>query len=488
MILRIISGNIYENIRGISTFCNFTLQVVSLGYNLPSFLGGKPKNQKRGDTHDTEKQVLVVEDNRLNRLLLELADLARELAGEEGVCGRFSADRFMVLRERSREQADRDLLSPEHRVHCPLARSNLVIKWGVYEIRDRSVPVLQMCDRAFLAADSIKSQYNRSLAVHDDTLREKLLREQAITESMETALNEGQFTVYLQPKYCLHDDRLSGAEALVRWIHPEWGFMSPGEFIPLFEKNGFITQLDRYVWEQVCILLRFWHQKGYPEISVSVNVSRADVYQDDIPETLSGLTAKYGIKPQQLHLELTESAYTENPGQIISTVNRLRQLEEEASQDFLTKLYNRRGLDSAVAGLRKADMPVALYLFDLDNLKDINDQLGHDAGDALLRSFAEVLNRSTRSTDVLCRYGGDEFVVVLRRIGSKETVLKKGEAICREFHAVQLRNGIQASCSCGIAMSDQEELPFAQLLEQADQALYQAKQEGKSTCRLWEAE
>ena len=105
-----------------------------------------------------------------------------------------------------------------------------------------------MCDRALLAVDSIKGQYNRYFAVYDDALRGKLLREQAITEAMETALDEGQFVVYLQPKYNLHDDRLAGAEALVRWNHPAWGFLSPGEFIPLFEKNGFITQLDQYVW------------------------------------------------------------------------------------------------------------------------------------------------------------------------------------------------------------------------------------------------
>lgn len=113
-----------------------------------------------------------------------------------------------------------------------------------------------MCDRALLAVDSIKGQYNRYFAVYDDALRGKLLREQAITEAMETALDEGQFVVYLQPKYNLHDDRLAGAEALVRWNHPAWGFLSPGEFIPLFEKNGFITQLDQYVWEQVCALMK----------------------------------------------------------------------------------------------------------------------------------------------------------------------------------------------------------------------------------------
>ena len=90
-----------------------------------------------------------------------------------------------------------------------------------------------------------------SIASYDDTLRKKLLREQNITASMESALANNQFIVYFQPKYRASDSRLCGAEALVRWIHPEWGFMSPGEFIPLFEKNGFISKLDQYVWEQV---------------------------------------------------------------------------------------------------------------------------------------------------------------------------------------------------------------------------------------------
>ena len=117
----------------------------------------------------------------------------------------------------------------------------MVLKWGVYSIEDRSISVEQMCDRALLAANSIKRKYGRHFAAYDDTLRAKLLREQAITDQMESALEEGQFQVYLQPKYRLEDMTLSGAEALVRWNHPEWGFLPPAEFIPLFEKNGLIT-------------------------------------------------------------------------------------------------------------------------------------------------------------------------------------------------------------------------------------------------------
>lgn len=118
---------------------------------------------------------------------------------------------------------------------------------------------------------------------------------------------------------------MTGAEALVRWIHPEWGFMSPAEFIPLFEKNGFIHRLDKYIWKQVCELINKWKGEGYPLLPVSVNVSRIDIYQMDLADTLVSMAEKYGIDPSYLHLEITESAYSENPGQIINTVNQLRQ-------------------------------------------------------------------------------------------------------------------------------------------------------------------
>lgn len=256
-----------------------------------------------------------------DQVLRRIAENGRTMVGEDGLCARYGADRFLYL---LRQDQVSDWLRQNGTPGKIANVKNIVLKWGVYKITDRTVPVEKMCDRAFLVADSIKGHYNQWVAVYDDVLRDKLLREQAITESMEAALTEGQFAVYLQPKYWLQDDTLAGAEALVRWIHPELGFLAPAEFIPLFEKNGFITRLDRFVWEQTCKLLRAWREKGYPALPVSVNVSRADVYQEDLPETLSDLVKQYGIEPGQLHLELTESAYTENPGQIITMVDELR--------------------------------------------------------------------------------------------------------------------------------------------------------------------
>ena len=157
-----------------------------------------------------------------------------------GFCGRFTADRFLCLQKREQEQRDRQNFGCfTDQEPSPLLGS-VVMRWGIYEITDRSIPVEQMCDRAMLAVNSIKGQYNQYFAVYDDSLRSKLMREKEITDAMEPALAGEQFTVYFQPKYSLGGGCMAGAEALVRWNHPEWGFMSPGEFIPLFEKNGFI--------------------------------------------------------------------------------------------------------------------------------------------------------------------------------------------------------------------------------------------------------
>ena len=260
-----------------------------------------------------------------DRLLKESADLFRKLRTGEEVCGRFGADRFLLLRMQEQRTEDYEFLV-EAEQEMLSNMKNTAIRWGIYEVTDSTVSVEKMCDRALLAADSIKGQYNRHFAIYDDALRSKLLREQVITESMETALKEKQFSVYLQPKFKVKNDCLVGAEALIRWEHPQLGFLSPGEFIPLFEKNGFITKLDYYVWEQVCILLHQWEEKGYPAIPVSVNVSRADIYQLNLTDTMLDLIHRYKVDPTNLHLEITESAYTENPEQIISTVDQLREL------------------------------------------------------------------------------------------------------------------------------------------------------------------
>ena len=391
-----------------------------------------------------------------DRLLRELAQRAREMIGDSGICGRFSADRFLALLERSRERAERERMLSQQESHAnPL---NVVLKWGIYEITDRKLPVQQMCDRALLALDSIKGQYNQLLAVYDEPMRDRLLREQIITESMEAALAEHQFTVYLQPKYSLRLGVLAGAEALVRWIHPKWGFMSPGEFIPLFEKNGFITRLGRYLWAQTCVLLRDWKGKGYPPLAVSVNVSRADVYQADLPATLSGLVRQYELEPAQLHLELTESAYTENPGQILATVEKLREL------GFIVEL------DDFGSGYSSLNMlnQMKLDILKLD-MKFIQNETAKPAQQGILQfiiALARQLNLSVVAEGVETRAQLDR----LREVGCDYV---QGYYFAKPMPAAQFEERLKKSAAQVVLPQRQEPVLPGLLVVDEDQAYRQ---------------
>lgn len=261
-----------------------------------------------------------------DRLLCRVADLYTVLVGERGISGRINADQFVCLLERPPEYTDEMFIRAGEQVEALSSSQKVGMKWGIYEVHNREASVEQMCDRALLAANSIKGKYGKYFAYYDDNLRSKMLHEQAITDGMETALAEEQFVVYIQPKYSIKDNSLAGAEALVRWNHPEWGFQSPSEFIPLFEKNGFITKIDQFVWERVCCLLAKWENEELMPVPVSVNVSRADIYNANLADVLVKMVEKYHIPRELLHLEITESAYTQDPAKIIETVGNLRNL------------------------------------------------------------------------------------------------------------------------------------------------------------------
>lgn len=242
-----------------------------------------------------------------------------------GICSRFHADQFVSMIEHTEGYSDElyEALTAETREKCGI--SNIVIKWGIYQTGDRKISVEQMCDWALQGARSIKGQYGRYYAFYDDKLRSEMLRDQAILDCMEEALEQGQFQVKLQPKYKAAGGLFTDAEALVRWCHPEWGMQSPAVFIPLFERNGFITKLDQYVWEKVCQLMQQWDKEGLEPVNISINVSRADVYNVNLVDTLLDLVKRYNIAPKRLHLEITESVYTESPEDIIQNVIRLRE-------------------------------------------------------------------------------------------------------------------------------------------------------------------
>lgn len=235
---------------------------------------------------------------------------------------------------------------------------NVIIKHGIYEIKQNdSLTVQGMYDRTVLALQSIKNVYGKYVAVYDDNFREKLLMHRQIVEDANSALRRGEFQVYYQPKVDAETGEVSGAEALVRWIHPEIGFMNPGVFIPLFEQNGFITKLDFFIWEEVCKALVEWEIRGVPTFPISVNISRRDFDDPNLAERIIHLVDKYHLDHSKFQVEITESSYVDNPEVIENTVKQLHDAGFLiAIDDFGTGYSSMMALSSLDLDIMKLDM------------------------------------------------------------------------------------------------------------------------------------
>ena len=206
--------------------------------------------------------------------------------------------------------------------------SAIRLRMGVYARADRTIELERRFDRAKMALDTLIGNYRSSCALYDSALHENEIFEERLLESFDAAIREKQFIVYFQPKFDIRPEKpvLASAEALVRWVHPELGFIQPDKFIPLFEKNGLIPRLDEYVWRETAAHIRDWKNRLGVSVPVSVNVSRVDMFDTDLAGTLTELLRENGLTPADLLLEITESAYTRDSSQIIERVNQLRGL------------------------------------------------------------------------------------------------------------------------------------------------------------------
>ena len=240
--------------------------------------------------------------------------------------GRMSADVFCLCQPYKEERVQEFIENATNYLKTFNASYYIEPSLGVYIVEDNRLDVPVMYDRANLAAKKCKGKYMQYVAYYDNALSDQLVKEQIIINEMDKALKSEEFVVYLQPKYSLKTNQPYGAEALVRWNHPQKGMISPGEFIPVFERNGFIGKLDYYVWEKVCQLLRKWIDEGQNPAPISVNVSRVNIYNPQLVETIDSLVKKYQLPPRLLNLELTESAFTENQELIKKTMNRFRKM------------------------------------------------------------------------------------------------------------------------------------------------------------------
>ncbi|MBO6100817.1 MAG: EAL domain-containing protein, partial [Spirochaetaceae bacterium] len=297
-----------------------------------------------------------------------LAYTGKRLKGvlPKGIAGRFGGDQYVLFYAYEGETIDLKRLNDvTSSILASAPIPHQVVKTGVNAPIDNNQPMVVCCDRAFLAIREIKGIYGKNLAFYENKLQKQLLDEQRIIETMEQSLKKEEFKVYYQPKHETITGEIVGAEALVRWNHEEYGFMSPGQFIPLFEKNGFISKLDNYILEQVCKDIKRWEENGFPVVPVSVNISRHDLLEPGCLELQLEIIDKYQIDHDYLHMELTESLYSENTDLIISKVKQVQDNGFLIEMDDFGSGYSSLGMLSR--------FPLDILKLDISFVQNIKD-------------------------------------------------------------------------------------------------------------------
>jgi diguanylate cyclase (GGDEF)-like protein len=234
------------------------------------------------------------------------ANLERVWA-REAVTARCGADIFAVFTEYSDTKELESRIAMVRKRLQNFHNIKYTFSVGVYLVKDKSVSLRKMVDCAAIARKEAKNTSANALLYYEDKLTDELHCRHEVESEMQQALETGQFQVYLQPKCCTHNGEIIGAEALVRWVHPEKGIIPPDKFIPIFESNGFIERLDNYIHEEVCKILRKWLDAGMECVPVSVNVSRIYLNNQELPLKLRRLVDIYRIPLHLFQVEITET-------------------------------------------------------------------------------------------------------------------------------------------------------------------------------------
>ncbi len=242
-----------------------------------------------------------------DKLLVHIATKLRSFSNTILSACRDSADKFAFLAVGDTDAATvlaEKLIESINDYYLPL---DVNFNIGIYVLEKGETNGNSAIDKAILAKAGIKGNYTKKINFYSDHLRAEMLSEQEITGFMGNALESKQFSIYLQPQYNHSTGLIVGAEALVRWIHPEKGMISPAAFIPIYEKNGLITKLDMYVFEEVCAFQRKCIDAGYAVVPISVNFSKHDIFSPNFIDNIEAIREKYSVQSKYLRVEVTES-------------------------------------------------------------------------------------------------------------------------------------------------------------------------------------
>ena len=262
---------------------------------------------------------------------------------------------------------------------------SILFKMGVYEIDDNNMPIEQAYSRANLAGKSIKADFDKNIQFFDAKMVSNLQNEQFVLNNIDRALENKNILVYFQPKYDLQGNSICGAEALVRWKDPEKGMISPGAFIPALENNGLVTKLDKYMWDRTAYHLSEWCKMGLNPYPVSINISKVDLLEPDLPEYIESIVRKYQIPHNIFQLEITESAYVDGSVDVTSILKSFKNKGFTILMDDFGSGY------SSLNTLRQ--FPIDIIKIDLKFLTGFDNSKEADKGRTIIESIVSMAKR-----------------------------------------------------------------------------------------------
>jgi len=332
-----------------------------------------------------------------DNVLMAIATAVKEHKHRDTIASRLTGDKFCAFARREHFSESTllqgaDAISKIKGVSYPL-----VLRFGIYYIEDRSLSISSMIDRAFMTISYNRAEFKNRIYYYDNRIREERLFEKKLSGELTEAIVNENIKLYLQPQ-CTADGSVKGAEALVRWDHPEDGLLLPGRFVPLFERNGLIPVLDRYIWECAAKLLRKWKNEGLLNYYISVNISPTDFFFLDVYDEFHRLIKKYDIDPANLRLEITESI-------MINDIKRkLTVLEELHKEGFIIEMDDFGSGYSSLNMLK--DLPVDAIKIDMGFLYNAGDM---DKSKKILRMVVELAKEL--KMPVICEGVESEFQV-----------------------------------------------------------------------------
>lgn len=315
-----------------------------------------------------------------NEILVGLAQQITKASDRDEFVARQQGDVFLAFWKYStREEMDERIRRLDAKMRWVYAEQTVHFRYGVFPIPDRKEEVSRMINFANMAMDIHSDSVDCHIGYLDSKEREKMRWEKVLESEMEGALLNKEFEIYLQPKFYTDGSKVGGAEALVRWNSPNRGRIAPDDFIPLFEKNGFIMRLDDYMLEEMCKIQRKWLSEGYDLVTISVNVSRAHLMEANLVENIVAIVDRYYLPHSCIELELTESAFFDDKQVIVNTIRKMQAHGFKVSMDDFGAGY------SSLNSLK--DLPLDVIKLDAGFFRDASNS---ERGEKIIRNTIEM--------------------------------------------------------------------------------------------------